>query len=178
MKGRPGHRSCHQCLMPLFPRISPHVDLTEWMPAVGSLSHARALLPAWIQMPFWQLSYAREKEDKVSFPCCGITKNSSCVFKLATMLKCTRVGRPAQVPLWVWSGIRLSTNLGGAASDPTIKGIPHSPAVATKHAWTAGSQAFGWNTLHSKPREQLTEMKHTAWIQVPWPKSAPIVTKS
>lgn len=132
------------------------------MPGVGFLSHARALLPAWIQMSFWQLSYAREKEDKVSFPCGGITENSRYVFKLATMLKCTRVGRPAQAPLWVWSGIWLSTKLGGAASDPTIEWIPHSPAVATKHARTAGSQAFGWNMLHSKPREQLTERKHTA----------------
>lgn len=90
MKGRLGHRFCHQCLMPPCPRISPHVDLTEGMLRVGSLSHARSLLPAWIQKPFWQLSYAREKEDKVSFPYCGFTKNSSYIFKSAMMLKAHR----------------------------------------------------------------------------------------
>lgn len=66
---------------------------------------------------------------------------------------------------------------GQQPNSPLVKGwIPYSPAVATKHAWTAGSKAFGWNTLHNKPREQLTQMKHTAWIQVPRPKS-PIATK-
>lgn len=181
MTGRLGHGSCdqvacHHCLLALSPRIATNVDTPEWRPGVGSLSHARALLTAGIQMLFWQLSHPTEKEDEVFCLSRGITIKSGCAFKSATKLKGTDVGRPAQFPPWVWSGIWLSTDLRAITSVPTQEEILHCPAVASKQAWTADSRAFGWSMLHGKLREQLTEMKHPAWMQVPWLESAPITT--
>ena len=68
--------------------------------------------------------------------------------------------RSAQLPLRVWSGIRLPINLRVVAQVLSLEKVFYSPAVAPGYAWQADSQAFSQSMVHCKIRWQLIETIH------------------
>lgn len=111
------------------------------------------------QLLFWQLSHPREEEGWVFCLCGGITKEPGGVLEQAMMLK-GATDRSAQLPLRVWSGIRLPINLRAVAQVLSLEKVFYSPAVAPGYAWQADSQAFSQSMVHCKIRWQLIETIH------------------
>lgn len=92
--------------------------------------------------------------------CGGINKEPSGVLELVVLMLKGAIDRSAQLPLRVWSGIRLPTNLSAVAQMLSLEKMLYSPAVAPGYTWKADSQAFSRSMMHCKIRWLLIETIH------------------